>query len=257
MSRRVEFEGKNVDQAVEKACKSTRTSKDELKYDVISYGSTGIFGLVGSRKAKIRVWVSENPGKSVVKAEQKQRGDGDLPLPEDDSVVKSQKIDETRAPLMDEELVNLGKEVLGRIINLITSNAEIETVVNSGQVQYHIKGGNPGLLIGKRGQTLESIQYIVEKVVNRRVGKRIRIEVDVEGYLENRRNNLIRLAERLSEKVKRTGKPVTIGQMNAYERRIVHMALRDEKGVRTQSKGDGLIKKIAIFPGKTQNRKRK
>lgn len=257
MQRRVDFEGKSVDQAIEKACNSTCVSKDELKYDVISYGSTGIFGLVGSRKAKIRVLVPELPPPNDAKKDGEPKTDSGPPPSQREPVSKIAAREDDPVSGADDELTDFGKEVLGKIVDSITSGVEIETNVNSEQIQYHVKGENPSLLIGKRGQTLESIQYLVEKVVNRRAGKRIRIEVDVEGYLENRRNNLIGLAEKLSEKVRRTGKPVTIGQMNAYERRIVHLALRDEKGVRTQSKGEGLVKKISIFPRKAQNRERK
>ncbi len=257
MSRSLEFEGKNVDGAIQKACKSIHVSKDELKYDVISYGSTGIFGLVGSRKAKIRVSVAEPLDKTEVKEGRKPKPKLDLPKKEGLTDKKVQNSTGDKNTVLDDGLTNLGKEVLEKIVDSITTDAEIDIDVNSERISYRVKGENPALLIGKKGQTLESIQYLVEKVVNRRAGKRLRIEVDVEDYLKNRRNSLIKLVERLSEKVKRTGKPVTIGQMNAYERRIVHLALRDEKGVRTQSKGDGWIKKISIFPKKTQNRKQK
>ncbi len=255
MSKSLEFEGKNVDAAIQNACKSIRVSKDELKYDIISYGSTGIFGLVGSRKAKIRVFVSEIPDKTDVKEGRRQKPKPDLPVMDGRPDNKVQNSTGDKNHVLDDGLTNLGKEVLEKIVDSITSDAEIDIDVNSERISYRVKGENPAILIGKNGQTLEAIQYLVEKVVNRRAGRRLRIEVDVEDYLKNRRNSLIKLAERLSEKVKRTGKPVTIGQMNAYERRIVHLALRDEKGVRTQSKGDGLIKKISIFPKKTQNRK--
>lgn len=263
MSRSLEFEGKNIDGAIKKACKSLRISKEELKYDVISYGSTGIFGLVGSKKAKIRVKTSEKQKKVPAKeGRRKETAKTNLSNSEKPADPKIEKLTEDKDPVLkdpvlDDELKNLGKEVLEKIVESITSDFEIEIDEKSDGIFYRVNGGNSALLIGKRGQTLESIQYLVEKVVNRRAGKRLRIDVDVEGYLQNRRNNLIKLTEKLSEKVKSTGKPVTIGQMNAYERRIVHIALRNEKDVRTQSKGDGLIKKISIFPKKNQNRKRK
>ena len=107
-------------------------------------------------------------------------------------------------------------------------------------------------MIGKHGQTLEAIQSIVEKIINKRNQHRIRVEVDVEGYLENRRNNLERQAARLAEKCKRIGKPVAVGQMNAHDRRIVHLALKDDKAVRTQSIGEGYLRKLMIFPQKNQ-----
>jgi spoIIIJ-associated protein len=105
-------------------------------------------------------------------------------------------------------------------------------------------------LIGKKGQTLEAIQYIVEKIVNKKSLEKIRVHVDIEGYLENRRINLERLSTRLAEKSKRIGKPVTIGQLNSYDRRVVHLVLKNDSDVRTQSIGDGFYRKLVIFPKK-------
>jgi spoIIIJ-associated protein len=101
------------------------------------------------------------------------------------------------------------------------------------------------------------MQYIVEKIVNKKRKDRIGIQVDVEGYLEKRRINLEKTAFRLSEKVKRTGKPATIGQMNSHDRRIVHIALKDDNMVRTQSVGEGILRKLVIFPKKNSSRKKK
>ena len=101
------------------------------------------------------------------------------------------------------------------------------------------------------------MQYLVEKIVNKHSEQRIRIQIDIEGYLEKRQNNLKRLAGKLAEKAKRTGKTITIGQMNAHDRRVVHLALRDDLDIRTQSVGDGFLKKLLIFPRKKYSRKRK
>ncbi len=151
----------------------------------------------------------------------------------------------------------MGKDILQRIIDLITIDAEISFEKKSGQILFYIKGGNVAILIGKQGQTLDAMQYLVEKIINIHSEQRIRIQIDIEGYLEKRQNNLTSLAGRLAEKAKRSGKPVTIGQMNAHDRRIVHLALRDDSGVRTQSVGDGFLKKLLIFPKKKYHRKRK
>ena len=110
------------------------------------------------------------------------------------------------------------------------------------------------MLIGKKGQTLEAMQSLVEKIVNKQNnsnnGDKIRIQVDVEGYLETRKINLEKLARRMAVKSKRTSKPISLGQMSAYDRRIVHMALKDDSGVRTQSRGEGYLRKVVIFPKK-------
>jgi len=121
---------------------------------------------------------------------------------------------------------------------------------------FNVVGGNAGVLIGKRGQNLEAIQYLIDKIVNKKSEKRIRLQVDVEGYIKARKENLTKLAEKLAEKTKKTGRPSTIGQISAQDRRTVHLTLKSDKEVRTQSIGDGYYRKLVIFPRKS-NYKRK
>ncbi len=265
MSPRLEFEGKDVEKASQKACEELKIPKEKLKYDVISYGATGIFGLVGIKKAKICVTLPDltpedntkekdlehnNKSKKPVtelerSAEQVQRSTEQVPR--DDKAIAS----------IPDESVNLGKNVLQQIIDLITIDAEISYEKQSDQILFYIKGGNVAILIGKQGQTLEAMQYLVEKIVNKHSEQRIRIQIDIEGYLEKKQNSLKMLAGRLAEKAKRSGKPITTGLMNAHDRRIVHLALRDDSGIRTQSVGDSFLKKLLIFPRKKYHGKRK
>ncbi len=144
-----------------------------------------------------------------------------------------------------------------RIVDAITTDAKISVVEDSDRILLTVIGGNSAVLIGKHGQTLEAIQSIVEKILNKRNQHRIRVEVDIEGYLEGRRANLQRQAARLAEKCKRIGKPVAVGQMNAHDRRLVHLALKDDTEVRTQSIGEGYLRKLMIFPRKNAFSKRK
>jgi spoIIIJ-associated protein len=156
----------------------------------------------------------------------------------------------------DEAALEKGLEALQRIIDFITDDAQVSVERNADRVLFDVKGGNAGVLIGRRGQTLESIQYIVEKIVNKNTENRIRVQVDIEGYLEGRRTRLQELAAKLSAKAKRSGKPVTLGQLNSHDRRIVHLSLRDDDAVRTQSQGDGFYRKLVIFPEKKGRKKK-
>lgn len=266
MTPDLEFEGKNVEKAVRAACEQLNIPREKLKYDVISYGSTGIFGLVGTKKAKIHVILPETyqepPSGEMDLEKEKERLVDEIIPPAATSTEKEDL--ETQAPVREAEIhtfpetpVALGREVLQRIIDFVTTGAEILVEEDSERISFKVEGGNSALLIGKRGQTLEAIQYLVEKIVNKRSEGRIRIQIDIEGYLEARRQSLKRLSARLAEKAKRTGKPVTIGQLNAHDRRIVHLALKEDKRVRTQSVGDGYYRKLVIFPRKYSSRKRR
>ena len=112
----------------------------------------------------------------------------------------------------------------------------------------NVVGETSGILIGKKGKTLDALQYIINKAVNKSSDQKIKVLVDTENYRQRHKQSLVDLAQRLGEKVKRTGKPITISPMNPADRRIVHLALQNDRGLRTRSKGEGLLKKIVIFP---------
>ena len=259
MSPSLEFEEKNVEMAVKKACEKLNIPREKLKHDVISYGSTGIFGLVGTKKARIRVTVPPPPRASVSKdsdSEKNRDGFPDHAIDDVDSTIDGAP-ENKEILVSDDDPKEIGRDALQRIIDLITTDATISIEERSGRIFFNVKGGNSAILIGKRGQTLEAIQYILEKIVNKSRKERVRIQVDVEGYLEKRRISLEGLATRLAEKVKRTGKPATIGQMNSHDRRIVHIALKSDSKVRTQSMGEGVLRKLVIFPKKNSQRKKR
>ena len=240
-----EFEGKNIEQAVKKACSKLKIDKEKIRYKVISYGSTGIFGLAGRKKAKINVSVPE-----VKKAEEK-KPENKIANKEDGRVYYENKENELRG-----NNVQTGKDVLQKIIDSITEDAKIEIDERPNKTIFNVVGGNSALLIGKRGKTLEAIQLIVEKVINKKNEKRSRTLVDIEGYMEKRNSYLKNLAMRLADKCKRFGKPMSIGEMNAHDRRIIHITLKSDKEVSTISKGEGILRKMVIFPKKSSHQKK-
>ncbi|MBW1698510.1 MAG: Jag N-terminal domain-containing protein [Deltaproteobacteria bacterium] len=245
MTSFLEFEEKNVDLAVDKACKELNLTKEELDYDVLSYGSTGIFGLVGSKKAKIRVKL---PERNVHASELKRDSEELKSETKADSIVADKALETAKEQDISEEWVGVCRQTLERIVETITEDATISVETGPDCINFDIRSGNAAVLIGKRGQTLEAIQYIIEKIANKGNNRRMRVQVDVQGYLKTRQENLERLALRLAEKAVRTGKPVTIGQMNAHDRRIVHLALKNDGSVRTKSLGEGAYRKLMIYP---------
>ncbi len=255
-----EFEGKNIEQAIEKAGKQLKIDSALLEYNVISFGSSGIFGF-GARKAKVRVAVPESPRPALspkmsvtapkavetppIKQPPAARAETDLPAS------AAAPIASEAVPVDgDDARHEAGRHMLMTLVSAITDDAVISVTEKSNRLMFDIRGGNSAVLIGKRGQTLEAIQYLFEKMFNKDHTARIRVQVDVEGYLENRKERLAGLANRLAQKALKSGKPVTIGQMNSHDRRIVHIALKDNLKVRTQSVGDGYLRKLVIFPKK-------
>ncbi len=248
----MEFEGKNVEKAVERASAKLKISTEKLKYEVVTYGSTGIFGLVGVKKARIKIIEDLNVSREDSESEDISLQDSSID--EIKSFVKSTLEGESKGGIED-ETIEYGKAVISKITDAITSGAQVEAGIQKERINFSITGGSSGVLIGKRGQTLEAIQYLVEKMINKRSKKRIRILIDVEGYQEKRKENLKKLAVKLAHKAKRIKKPVTLGMMNSHDRRIVHIQLKEESGVRTQSIGEGYYRKLMIFPKKKGNRR--
>ena len=151
-----------------------------------------------------------------------------------------------------EASINLAQEVLTRIISLISPDTEVSAERRDDNIILNCKGNNPGILIGSQGKTLEALEFIINKAVNRVSEKKIRVIVDTENYRRRREESLQRLALEMGEKAKKTGKPVITSLMNPHERRTVHLALKGDRGIQTKSKGEGLYKNILIIPNKSR-----
>ncbi len=263
------FEGKTVDAAIQNACKELGVTTEKLKYEIEFSGSSGIFGLVGAKNAKIRVKKPEN---AEVTAAEKERqeilslvdetfADADTNNPEEadepPAPAKPDALDpepdaldrEPERTLTEADL-EVGKIALSKIIDCIGTEATVSFRLQNQQAFFNIEGDNAAILIGKHGQTLKAMQHIVEKIIHKSCGERARVSVDVEKYMEKRKASLKSLAARMADKVKQTGKPTTINRMDAYERKIIHDALRKNKNVKTRSTGGGEVRNIVIHPGK-------
>ncbi|MFA5324495.1 MAG: R3H domain-containing nucleic acid-binding protein, partial [Smithella sp.] len=129
----------------------------------------------------------------------------------------------------------------------VTLNETAEKII------LNIEGDNSGLLIGKRGQNIDALQYILNKAINKLNNDHKMIMIDSGEYRKRREEFLLGLAERIREKVKKTMKPVSIGHMNAHDRRLIHMVLQEDESLITQSRGEGKFRKIVILPARTGN----
>ncbi len=246
MAAEREFKARTIAKAVKIAAKELGIEQEDLQYDIISHGASGIFGLTGVKKARIRV---HPPDRAV---DDPIAGDVDRPYFADDDQTGRPAAAVDDLPIADdvtrEKVFQTGEAMLRRIVDAISPEAAIKVDRQNDQICFNIEGGEAGILIGKRGQTLEAIQVLVDKAVRRLNGHAIRVSIDVEGYLKNKETNLIRTAERVAQRVKSKGRPASIGFMNAQDRRIIHLALKDDHAVRTQSVGDGNYRKLMVYP---------
>ncbi len=268
MSETQEFTGKNIDIAIENACSALSISKEELDYVVVSEGTSGIFGIVGRKDAKINVTVpldstdeSENYEMEGIRSivdeafgEETRVEAADAPPVEE----KKKKTYDRPEPVdVTQDSIDLGVETLQKMADLITEDATVTAQTESDRLTLSIEGGNAGILIGRKGQTLDAMQFLTDKIINRKSEARVRVRVDIEGYMETRRANLEHLAFKMADKAKKTGRPATINQMSAQDRRIVHLALKEDTKVRTQSMGDGYYRRLVIFPKKKNSHRGK
>jgi len=259
--RSADYTARTVDDAVLRAAADLQVSTDRLDYTVIKDTTHTILGLVRTGEATIRVWLpspetraeSETPvEESVSPPVEEAEGPGAeavrfRPAP-------------PKAPERDAqaELVSTASEVVSRLIDGMGLLGAVEVVDRGGAidpttkevmpVQINIVGDDLSALIGRRGETLRDFQFLTRLVVSRRMGEWPNLVVDVEGYKAKRASMLTSLAQRMADRVRETGEPVTLEPMPAYERRIVHIALRDAPGVYTESTGEGDARKVQILP---------
>lgn len=239
----IEIEGKTIDEAIEKACNEFNVPREKLNIEIISDGATGFLGL-GSKKAKIRASIMSIDMAIDTPTEPSQKGAQKKSSVISSSMEPEEPKDSAETPGMRAKTILEGILLRMNLDCLITVEETADTIL------LNIKGDGSGLLIGKRGQNLDAIQYIVNKAVSKYTNNRKMIVVDTESYRGKREESLIALAEKLAEKVKKSKKALTVGHMNAHDRRVIHLALQNDESLTTKSRGEGEFRKIVIIPAK-------
>jgi len=232
-----EFEAKSVDEAIILAMKAFHVDFEDLEIKVISEGSKGLFGIVGTKSARIlarRVEPlsvhDEKPSEEVPES------------PEEPAA--SARID-VQEP--SRELLSEAQEIVSELLRLMNISSEVK-IRDEGLLE--IMGDGSGLIIGKHGQTLDSLQFVLNRIVNKSRQEPVYITLDTEGYRQRHMNYLKSMAIKMGQKARRTGQSVSLEKMNPYDRRIVHLALKNESGLNTKSIGEGIYKKVVIIPRK-------
>lgn len=204
-----EFEGKTTEEAIEQACSHFQRPPEGLDIEIVSVGSPGLFGL-GGRKARVRVSLR----------------------------------DETNAVMLPQ-----AQEVLEQLLELMGEKAKVVSRLDEeDRLNLSVEAEDAGLLIGKQGQTLEALQYLLTKMLAKKARRKVRVFIDIESYRARHQEALTQLALKSGDKAKRSGRPITLNPMNPHDRRIIHLALQGDKEVKTMSRGEGLYKKVVVYP---------
>ena len=230
-----EFEGRSVDEAIVQAMRAFRVSFEDLDIQVIIEASKGFLGM-GGKTAKI-------------KARLATASDNDSPVDIDETIPE---IPESQLPEeipsskeVPEQVLNEMKTVLTEIVAKMNMDYEVK-LRDDGVLE--IAGDGTGLLIGKHGQTLDALQFIINRIANKNRQDLVHITIDTEKYRERHIERLRSMAIKTGQKARKTGKSVSLEMMNPYDRRIIHLTLKSEPDLNTRSIGEGVFKKVVIQP---------
>ena len=238
----VEFSGKTVDDAITEACQNFTVTSDRLDYEIIDKGSSGFLG-IGFKNAVIKARVKDENSSSDTKIKEAVSEKKAFENNDDKKEVDI-KADVNKTGKAESD--NDPKEFLDKVFNAMGMNVNIKVEQIGNDMDIELSGDEMGVLIGKRGQTLDSLQYLTSLVVNKGSNEYIRVKVDTENYRKRRKDTLENLAKNLAYKVKRTKRPVTLEPMNPYERRVIHSTLQNDKYVSTHSEGDEPFRRVVI-----------
>ncbi|MCR5771498.1 MAG: protein jag [Butyrivibrio sp.] len=256
MSEYKEYAAKTVSEAITEACAQLSVTSDRLDYQVVSEGSTGFLGM-GIKPAIIKARIKEEEVKAENSFEEKEVSAPSEPvvvkeetLENKESEVSNETVSEDKAPAsFDEEaIVSAARVFLDDVFKAMEMPVELDITFDKENIVLNIdlKGADMGVLIGKRGQTLDSLQYLVSLVVNRGQEDYIHVKVDTENYRQRRKATLENLAKNIAYKVRKTRRNVSLEPMNPYERRIIHSALQNDRYVTTHSEGEEPYRRVVV-----------
>lgn len=237
----MEFKGKTKNDAITEACRHFSIPSDKLDYEIIDEGKAGFLGM-GAKPAVIKARVKEEETAEVIEPVKLS----ETPVIENAAAA---------GQIEDVDVEAVSRKFLSDVFAAMGIAAEITAKYNDSlkSLEVEISGDEMGVLIGKRGQTLDSLQYLISLVVNKGTNEYVRVKVDTENYRQRRRETLENLAKNIAYKVKRTRRPVSLEPMNPYERRIIHSALQNDRYVTTHSEGDEPFRRVVVTPKRDSN----
>ncbi|MFH1754710.1 MAG: RNA-binding cell elongation regulator Jag/EloR [Candidatus Latescibacterota bacterium] len=211
MAKSVETSGKTIEQALQKALKELSAKPEEVDIEILPESNKGLFGIFGPKTVSIRVALREQAA--------------------------------------EENNIDLIKEIIDKVLNLMGTEYKLATEELPDTTFVNINtSGLDGLLIGRRGETLSSIQHVVNRIFTSKTGLHSKITVDVGGYIKRKHRLLVEKAHRIADRVKKTGKEVDFEPLKASDRRIIHLAISEMTDVTTYTIGNGLLRKVVVAP---------
>ncbi|MBD9339028.1 MAG: protein jag [[Ruminococcus] faecis] len=271
MNGSIRVSAKTVDDAITEALIQLGVTSDRLEYEVIEKGSAGFLG-IGMKQAviearrkpepkeeKVEEPVVEEPVKAEpkkVEAVQPQKAAAEKKTDEPQKAafekavekeVKEEVKKETKLVEVQPQTIEAVEDFLKNTMKAMDMEVELKTEIDQdGALCVDMSGEHMGILIGKRGQTLDSLQYLANRVANKHQEGYVRVKLDTENYRARREETLRHLAKNIAHKVKRNRRPVALEPMNPYERRIIHSALQSDPYVMTHSEGEEPFRKVVI-----------
>jgi spoIIIJ-associated protein len=270
MAVKMEYKGRDIEEAIGNACASMNVGRDEIDIEVVATGSAGIFGL-GRKSAVITVRLKKEKGEAGTAPAPPQKGRPPRPKREKKAVAEKAVPEKARElgkepeieeednvvgdPVSPEEIEQI-RQTLAGILDLMGCPSQVGMEQDDkNKVLAHIRGDYNDIVIGPEGQVLDGLQFLMRKIITKKFPQKVLFALDAGEFRANRSEELRERAIALAKEVKETGRTQSIPAINPAERRIVHMALQDDTEIRSRSVGDGLFKKVLIYlPGKGRKR---
>ena len=252
----IEVSAKTIEEATSQATAQIESQgRVVTSVKVLEEPSKGFLGF-GKKDAIVRVYFEEATVETVAVKEEPVAKPVETVTEPVVTAVETVELEETEIPVVVEDgitkaeqdfIADTGKEFLLGMFGKMGLSVQIEKLTTKDKITFQVHGEDLGILIGKHGQTLDAIQYLTNLVANKEVRRRCQIVVDVENYRSRREETLVQLAHRLGAKVRRTRQKIALEPMNAFERKIIHLALQNEKNIKTDSEGQEPYRHIVIY----------
>ncbi len=258
MLRKIEKSGKSVKEALALAAEELKVTPEELSYEVTRQVGKGLMKLLVGSEVDIVAWVTkeaEKEEKTEKKAAKPEKKEEKATKGETEEV-KSERKPRNEAKndfVIPKESIDAAKSFLSEVLKKIGLDATLSVRLDGNTIFIDVSGDKMGLLIGKRGDTLDAVQYLTSLYVNKGKGQYIKVSIDTENYREKREETLVRLAKGLQRKVVREHETITLEPMSPNERRIIHATLQYDKRITTYSVGDEPNRRLVVAPAKKED----